>query len=142
MAPTKHRSASRVLYDSTRPALTIHFKRQLYEKVVEFCARSGLTRSEVVRLAPVSVESLVEAIVVRDRDQWLKQGWKAAYAEGRRLGFEEGRTSGYHAAVAVFRLVYRCPRCGRDVELRAHSPDAVHILELMAAMPRVHEGCR
>ncbi len=142
MAPKKPRSASRVRYDSTHPALTIHFKRQVYEKVVEFCTRSGLTRSEVVRRALVSVESLVEAIVARDRDQWLKQRWNAGYAEGRRLGLEEGQTSGYHAAVAAFRLAYRCPRCGREVELRAHGPDAVNILELMAAMPWVHDGCR
>jgi hypothetical protein len=141
MAPRKRRSPSRVLYDSTHPALTIHFERQVYDKVVEFCTRSGLIRSEVVRLALVSVETLVEAIVARDRDQWLKQGWQAGYAEGRRLGLDEGQTSGYHAAMAEFRLVYRCRRCGRDVELRAHGADAVHILELMAAMPWVHEGC-
>jgi hypothetical protein len=141
MAPRKPRAASRVLYDSTHPALTIHFEREVYEKVVEFCARSELTRSEVVRRALVSVESLVEAIVARDRDQWLMQGWSAGYAEGRRVGGEEGQSSGYHAAVVAFRLAYRCPRCGREVVLRAHSPDAVHILELMAAMPWVHDGC-
>lgn len=134
---TKRRAPTRVRYDATYPALTVHFDLETYAQVVELSKRSGLTRSQVVRRGLGAVERNVDAVLARGHEQGVQEGHEAGYAagyaqgrsasaaqardagyaEGSAAGYDEGYTAGYHEAVGIYRITYPCYRCGKPMEI-------------------------
>jgi hypothetical protein len=136
--PPKRRSASKLKYAASHPAITVHFALDVYNRLIALRKATGLSLNQLVRGALDSLEAEVTTIFVRGYQRGLEVGKKLGEAAGRKLGYAEG----WKAAVAVFRLTYPCPRgCGKRIDVRVGDPDADRAIEVLVDERWGHTQC-
>jgi glutamine synthetase len=135
--PPKRRSASKLKYAASHPAITVHFAVDVYNRLIALRKATGLSLNQLVRGALDSLEAEVTTILVRGYQRGLEVG-KAGEAAARKLAYAEG----WKAAAAVFRLTYPCPRgCGKRIEIRVGDPDANRAIEVLVDERWGHSEC-
>lgn len=136
--PSKRRSASKLKYAASHPAITVHFPLDDYNRLIALGKTTGLSPNQLVRGALDSLEAEVMTIFLRGYQRGLEVGKKVGEAAGRKLGYAEG----WKAAVAAFRLTYPCPRgCGKRVAVRVGNPDADRAIEVLVEERWAHAEC-
>ena len=136
--PPKRRSASKLKYAASHPAITVHFPMDVYNRLIALRKATGLSLNQLVRGALDSLEAEVTTILVRGYQRGLEAGKKFGEAAARKLAYAEG----WNAAAAVFRLTYPCPRgCGKRIEIRVGDPDANRAIEVLVDELWGHSEC-
>ncbi len=136
--PPKRRSASKLKYAASHPAITVHFPMDVYNRLIALRKATGLSLNQLVRGALDSLEAEVTTILVRGYQRGLEAGKKVGEAAARKPAYAEG----WNAAAAVFRLTYPCPRgCGKRIEIRVGDPDANRAIEVLVDELWGHSEC-
>jgi|SRR5450631_750504 hypothetical protein len=135
--PPKRRSASKLRYAASHPAITVHFALDVYNRLIALRKATGLSLNQLVRAALDSLEAEVATILERGYQRGLEVG-KTSEAAARKLAYAEG----WKAAAAVFRLTYPCPRgCGKRIAIRVGDPDADRAIEVLIDEGWGHSEC-
>jgi hypothetical protein len=136
--PPKRRSASKLKYAASHPAITVHFALDVYNRLIALRKATGLSLNQLVRAALDSLEAEVATILGRGYQRGLEVGKKLGEAAARKLAYAEG----WKAAAAVFRLTYPCPRgCGKRIAVRVGDPDADRAIEVLTEEGWGHSEC-
>jgi hypothetical protein len=136
--PPKRRSASKLKYAASHPAITVHFAMDVYTRLIALRKATGLSLNQLVRAALDSLEAEVATILERGLQRGLEAGKRLGEAAGQKLGYAEG----WKAAAAVFRLTYPCSKgCGKRVAVRVGDPDANRAIEVLVDEGWGHTEC-
>src|ERR1039457_1056798 len=97
--PPKSRSASKIRYAASHPAITVHFPLDDYNRMIALGKTTGQSPNQLVRGALDSLEAEVTTIFVRGYQRGLEVGKQLGAAAARKLGYAEGGQAAWAACL-------------------------------------------
>jgi flagellar biosynthesis/type III secretory pathway protein FliH len=131
----RHQAPSRIDYASAHPGRTVRLQPGPDAKVAAICERLDVSFNGGVNIA---IDGLDDA----ELEAIHAHGHQQGYREGFQAGRDQGRADGYAEAKGVYCLTFRCPSCGKPVELRVGDVLARFVLQTLRASDLGHQdGC-